>query len=110
MLRKSGKNLFQNMPKKNHRLDSAVVFPFYTIHTSTFRVFYASVFYITSAIQKIPQTGDVFILSVFPLQRRCHTCGLKSPTRYRTMRLHELICPPEPWSGRHQRLNCVHRG
>ena len=50
MLQKSGKNSIQNMPKKNHRLDSAVVFPFYAIHTSTFRVFYASVFFITSAI------------------------------------------------------------
>jgi len=53
MLRKRGKNSIQNMPKKNHRLDSAVVFPFYAIHTSTFRVFYASVFYLI-----FPTTGQ----------------------------------------------------
>ena len=45
MLQKSGKNSIQNMPKKNHRLDSVVIFPFYARHSKTFRTFYASIFF-----------------------------------------------------------------
>jgi len=38
-LRKSGKNSIQNMPKKNHRLDSAVIFPFYTRYSKALCIF-----------------------------------------------------------------------